>query len=164
MARTLVIGYGNRDRGDDGVAFEVINALRSRLGQEPLQDEQVGLERAGSQVDSLFVMQLAPEWLDVAAGYERLIFVDAHAVPEAPDVQCTRVEAEFRAAAFTHHMTPAMFLALLQAMHRQTPTGWMLSVRGADFSFRRGLSDSTAARVLSAVECIEGLLEDDAES
>jgi Ni,Fe-hydrogenase maturation factor len=36
--RTLVIGYGNPDRADDGVAYHVVSAMRSRLGQGALAD------------------------------------------------------------------------------------------------------------------------------
>ncbi len=38
MTRTLVIGYGNIDRNDDGVAYAVIAALRLRLGQQGRED------------------------------------------------------------------------------------------------------------------------------
>ena len=59
MSRTLVIGFGNIDRADDGVAFYVINALRRRLGQKPLSEEDTGLEELGAPIDSVF---LVPAW------------------------------------------------------------------------------------------------------
>ena len=54
MPRTLIIGFGNLDRADDGVAFYVINALRRRLGQKALSEEDTGLEEllAGRSIRS----------------------------------------------------------------------------------------------------------------
>ena len=154
MSRMLVIGYGNRDRGDDGVAFRVINALRRDLGQEPLGEEETGLDQLGCRIDSAFVLQLAPEWAEVAADYERLVFVDAHVHADADDLCCTPVQPKCTSSAFTHHMTPEMFLAVLQALYHRQPAGWMVSIRGHRFDFERELSDAAAVQVTPAVEQI----------
>jgi hydrogenase maturation protease len=153
MSRTLVIGYGNIDRQDDGVAYAVINALRCQLGQAPLGEGETGLDDLGAQVDSVFVLQLAPDLLDVAADYEQVVFVDAHVRSDVDDLYCEPVRPEYATAAFTHHMTPALFLALLQALHHRQPAGRFVSVRGHQFDFERGLSAATGALVpLAAAE------------
>jgi len=152
MQRILVIGYGNLDRQDDGVAFEVVNALRGRLGQAPLGEDESGLEKLGAQVDSVCVQQLAPELLDVAADYDQVVFVDAHVQADGDDVYARKVRPEYATAAFTHHMTPALFLALLQALHHRQPEGTIVSVQGTAFDFERGLSAATEALVEPAVE------------
>ena len=46
MAHTLIIGFGNPDRADDGVAWHVANAVRARLGQPPLSDDDIGEDSA----------------------------------------------------------------------------------------------------------------------
>jgi hydrogenase maturation protease len=158
MTRTLVIGYGNRDRQDDGVAHAIIGGLRRCLGQTPLAEGETGLEQLEGQANSIFVLQLTPELLDVALNYEQLVFVDAHVHPEADDLHCTPVEAEYASAAFTHHMTPAMFLALLQALYQHRPLGQIVSVRGYSFDFERKLSPATQASVEPAVDKILALL------
>jgi hydrogenase maturation protease len=158
MSRTLVIGYGNRDRQDDGVAWEVIDVLRHRAAQPSLAEDETGLEQLGNQVDSVFMLQLAPDLLDIAADYDQLIFVDAHLQPDAADLYCTPVQPEYATATFTHHMTPAMFLALLQALHHRQPAGFVVSIRGNRFDFERGLSAATQALVEPAVAQIQQLL------
>ncbi|MBI5581601.1 MAG: hypothetical protein HY895_20800, partial [Deltaproteobacteria bacterium] len=45
--RTRVIGFGNLDRGDDGVAFDVVNLLRRQLGLKLLDAEETGLDDRG---------------------------------------------------------------------------------------------------------------------
>ena len=85
---TLIVGFGNLDRGDDGVAYYVVNAVRRRLVHTPLAEDATGLESLGARVDSVFLVQLVPELLDVLAGYDRVIFVDAHVYEGGDDLRC----------------------------------------------------------------------------
>ena len=152
--RTLVIGYGNIDRADDGVAFCVINALRRCLGQKTLSEDNTGLDELGAQVDSIFLVQLAPEIIDVLADYRQVIFVDAHVYEGADNLHCAPISPAYAPSTFTHHMTPAMILALLKLLHHEGPTGHLVSIRGYDFDFHRDLSADTKALVEPAVEYI----------
>ena len=159
MARTLIIGYGNPDRADDGVAFYVVNALRQRLGQKPLPPEETGMHELGADLDSVFFRQLLPESMETSAAYDRLVFVDAHIHANTTELSCVPVVPEFVSAPFTHHMTPAMFLAMIETLYRRKPTGHLLSIRGHDFDFCRGLSPEVSRHVEPAVEIILGLVE-----
>jgi hydrogenase maturation protease len=154
MPRTLVIGYGNVHRADDGVALHVVNALRQRLGQEALIEDQTGLEALGAETDSVLLTQLVPELTETLISYDQLIFVDAHVRDDVPDLHCEPVLAEYAPSAFTHHMTPAMLLALLKAIHGLQPAGYLVSARGRDFDFHQRLSAETEALVEPAVELI----------
>jgi hydrogenase maturation protease len=156
--RTLVIGYGNIDRADDGVAYYVINALRRRLGQKMLSEDNTGLDELGAEVDSIFLVQLAPELMDALAGYHQVVFVDAHVYESTDNLHCAPIFPEFAPAPFTHHMTPAMLLALLKTLHYREPTGHLVSIRGYDFNFHRDLSANTKALVEPAVEYILQLM------
>ncbi len=158
MHRTLVIGYGNVHRADDGVAYHVVNALRQRLGQESLGEDLTGLENLGAETDSILLTQLAPELMDTLVHYDQVIFVDAHVRDDAPDLHCEPVSATYGPSAFTHHMTPGMLLALLKAIHHREPAGHIVSIRGHDFDFHNSLSPSAQALVGPAVELIVGLL------
>lgn len=154
MHRTLIIGFGSIDRGDDGVAYHVINALRQRLGQNMLGEDVTGLEELGRQTDSIFLVQLAPELLDVLAGYDHVVFVDAHVLENVDNLYCAPVFPEYAPATLTHHMNPAMILALLKALYRREPTGHLVSIRGYNFDFHRDLSPDTKALVEPAVDFI----------
>lgn len=158
MTRTLIIGYGNIDRQDDGVAYVVVNALRGRLGQAFLAEDETGLEGLGGEADSIFLLQLGPELLDVVAAYDRVVFVDAHVRPDAPDVGVEPIQVEYATATFTHHMTPAMFLALLAALFGARPDSHLVSIRGHAFDFEKGLTAETTVLVEVAVEEILKLL------
>jgi hydrogenase maturation protease len=160
MANMLVIGYGNLDRADDGVAFHVVNALRQRLGQTPLSPDETGWEQVGGEHDSVFLRQLQPEWMEACASYDQLIFVDAHVNENTAELACVPVQPEYVSSPFTHHMTPPTFLAMTLALYGQEPAGRLLSIRGHDFDFHRGLSPAAAGQVPAAVEMILSMIEE----
>lgn len=158
MARTLVVGYGNLHRGDDGVAYHIINGLRRSLGQSALDEYESGLEKLGEQIDSVFLTQLGPEFVDTLINYDRIIFVDAHVILNVDGLYCSQVVPEFTQSAFTHHMTPATLLALLSALYRRDAVAYLVSAKGHRFEFERDLSEETQALVEPAVARILELL------
>ena len=81
MKKTLVIGFGNVYRQDDGVGFVVVNALREKLGRSPLGVEDDGFDDLGHEIDTLLLHQLVPDLADVIAGYDLVVFLDAPTPP-----------------------------------------------------------------------------------
>ena len=96
MPRTIIIGYGNIDRSDDGVACEIINLVRQNLGQKILEDGDMGLENLDGEIDSIFLPQLVPEIMELITGYEQIIFVDAHTGDDMEDLNCSKVIPRIR--------------------------------------------------------------------
>lgn len=158
MKRTLVIGFGNLDRADDGVAFHIINAFRREMGQEPLPENETGLDALGSSVDSVFIGQLVPEMIELLAGYDRVVFIDAHVEPTLDELHCGVVLPDDAGLTFTHHISPATLLAFFEALYGRHPDGYLVSVHGHDFDFQRDLSPATAVLVAPAVERIMSLV------
>ena len=158
--RTLVLGLGNRDRCDDGVAYHVVEALRRRLGHLPLGDAEPDAPAGDAVLESIVVPQLAPEWLDLASGYDALIVVDAHVRQDEGPLWCSPIGAEVGVPAFTHALEPGAFVALLEALYGRRPRAWTVSIRGGCFDFGRELSDESAAQVEPAVEEILRLAGD----
>jgi hydrogenase maturation protease len=154
MARTLVIGYGNLERGDDGVAFHVVNRLRAELGRAPLAEDNSGLEGLGAEIDTVFVRQLVPELAADAAGYDRLVFCDAHVLPEREDLLARPVRPERRISGFGHLMHPEAFLWLVHGLSARRPDGYMVALRGFQFELTRRLSDGISIQMDQAVALI----------
>jgi hydrogenase maturation protease len=157
--RTLIIGYGNIDRADDGVAFHVINALRKLLGQPELTDDESGLDDLGEQVDSIFLIQLTPELIDILSLYDKVVFIDAHVFESLDNLHYATVSLEYGTSTFSHHITPGMMLALLKMIHAKEPTGHIISIRGYDFNFHRFLTPETESLIKPAVGMITQVLE-----
>jgi len=158
MIRTLVIGFGNLDRADDGIAFHVVNAFRRRIGKAALEEDNTGLEELGAPLDSVFIGQLVPEMIDLLDDYDRVVFVDAHVDPALDDLYCAAVSPDEAGLTFTHHMSPATLLAFFKALNGRDLEGHLVSIRGLNFDFHRDLSAETATLVEPAVDRIMALL------
>ena len=154
ISKTIIIGYGNIDRADDGVAFAVVNELRRRLGQKMLEEGDTGLDELGGENDSIFLSQLVPEIMELLTGYNRIIFVDAHVGSDMEDLSCSPVSAQYVSSSFTHHMTPSALLAFLQTMYQCEPQAHLVSIHGYDFDFKRTFSPQVQALVHPAVDAI----------
>ncbi|MFM8321905.1 MAG: hypothetical protein ACKOC5_13410, partial [Chloroflexota bacterium] len=66
----LIVGYGNPDRQDDGLAWHVLCGIAGRLGR-PIPTIEEGFEPMGPDPHMLFVFQLTPEMAELVAGYDR---------------------------------------------------------------------------------------------
>jgi hydrogenase maturation protease len=158
MARTLVIGFGNLDRGDDGAAFHVVNGLRQVLGIRPLEEGDTGMTALGREMDTVFVRQLLPEHAVEASGYDRLVLVDAHVEAEHRDIVCARVDPEQMLPALGHIMPPPTFLWLARKLSGKLIEAYTVSVRGRSFEMAGGLSATTAALITDATDTLKDLL------
>ncbi|MCL0075463.1 hydrogenase maturation protease [Dehalococcoidia bacterium] len=151
MKKTLVIGFGNVHRRDDGVGFVVINSVRERLGRPPLDAEDDGFDDLGHEIDTLLLHQLVPDMAEMIAGYDLVIFVDAH-VGTIPDpIREEKLIAGYDSTIVPHQLHPGMVLALAHQLYGGRARGVLLSIRGHDFDFGEGLSTQTAALVPAAV-------------
>jgi hydrogenase maturation protease len=143
MNSNLVMGYGNLDRMDDGIAFYVINKLRNRLGQKPLHTYNREPVSLGAQLDSIFVRQLVPELVSNAICYKRLVFLDAHVQIDKPDVMFYRLNLENVSSPLTHFLQPSEFLSIIKLFGDREPAAFLLSLKGHRFDFGRDLSWQT---------------------
>lgn len=159
MKRTLVLGFGNVYRRDDGVAYVVLNALRERLGRPVLEIDDDGFDDLGHAVDTVLLHQLVPELAETAVSYDQLVFVDAHVSEIEEPVRQEVLEACFRSATVSHQLHPCTLLALVEGLRGKAPRGVLISVRGYDFDFGEGLSKETAALVPEAIERIVAMID-----
>ncbi|MCC7355033.1 MAG: hydrogenase maturation protease [Anaerolineae bacterium] len=160
MVRTLIIGYGNPDREDDGVAWHILHRLAERWGRavSPIT-ESGGLNQLDESPALLAILQLTPELAEEIARYDYVCFVDAHTGAYNEDIRFQPIASNFQTSPFTHHLTPESCLFLAATLYGHAPRARVLSVRGYRFGFSRTLSPETAALVEEAVESILGWLE-----
>jgi hydrogenase maturation protease len=151
---TLILGYGNVDRQDDGVAWHVLAALAKRLGRKTPASYEDDFELTGAPPDLVFALQLTPEFAETIAAYPRVCFVDAHTGSVPNDLNMIEVKGEFQRSPFTHHMTPATCLAMAQALYGGNPEALLVSIRGYEFGFTRSLSPHTSLLAEQAADQI----------
>lgn len=151
---TLIVGYGNADRQDDGISWHILSGIAQRLGRPVPPAPEDGYFPEGQEIDLWFVLQLTPEMSEDFARYQRICFVDAHTGNIESDILLQPVDNSPAASVFTHHMTPAACLALTQTIYHQQPEARLLSVRGFQFEFTRELSAQSAALVDQAIKML----------
>jgi len=155
--KTLIFGYGNQDRQDDGVAWHVLLQLKQVLGLDPdVIDDELD-PYADFQV--VFQLQLVPEHAEVIACFDRICFVDAHTGSVLEDVHSEIIHPVFDYSPLTHHLTPPSLLAITKNAYNKEPAALLVSVRGYAFGFTRELSIHTAQLVDVAVEKIHHWLK-----
>ncbi len=158
--RTLILGYGNKDRQDDGVAWHIISELKSQLGlpESEIIDDDF---ESDSELVFVFQLQLMPEQSESISKFDRVCFIDAHtgAIPE--DVHWQVLTPAFQNSPLTHHLTPESLLSITQTIYNISPCAVLLSVRGHEFEFSQMLSDRTKKLVLQSVSLIREWLSSD---
>jgi Ni,Fe-hydrogenase maturation factor len=143
MKPTLLMGYGNADRGDDGVAWHILCNVATLLGRD-LPAVEVGFFPDGNDPDFMFALQLVPEYSEILSHYSRVCFIDAHTGAINDDLNMIKIDPGFQSSPFTHHLTPMTCLSLCQTIYGTVPEAIMVSVRGYDFGFTCELSQKTS--------------------
>lgn len=152
MARTLIIGYGNPLRSDDGVGLRTAELLAEVLEQES--------DRLNGDVEVIACHQLTLELTPLVAAADRLILLDAHVGGEPGAVierELTPAIAD-TAASLSHHLDPSGLLAAAQILYGQAPTTILLTVAGASFDYGEALSPPVAAALPLLVARVQQLL------
>ncbi len=159
MKKSLIVGYGNPDREDDGVAWHILRALTIQLGlPSPKSYDDEFPEYA--PIDFAFYLQLTPEMAEDINEYEHVCFVDAHTGNIPEPVRLVAVDSEFQRSPFTHHLTPQSLVSMCETLYGRKPDAALLSVLGHRFLFTRQLSAETASLVPQAVDLLRKWLNE----
>jgi hydrogenase maturation protease len=146
--RTLVLGYGNPGRQDDGLGPALANRIDA-LGQPgltTLDAYQLNIEDA----------------LDVAE-HDVVWFVDAAKVGPAPF--SVRELSGASSHEFTSHLVrPEAVLALARDGWGRTPKAFLLAIRGYRFEFVERLTRAAARNLRAAEAMLVASLRDEAQS
>ena len=153
-ADTLVIGYGNADRQDDGVGWHILKALAERVGANVPDDPGASIEVESETVDLMFVLQIYPELAEDISHYARVCFVDAHTSYIPEEIAWVALSPEYEKSPLTHHMSPKTVLSISATIYDLVPQAILVSVRGFHFEFERELSPKTAELAKQATERI----------
>ncbi len=135
MKRTLVIGYGNTLRGDDGAGVRAAERIATRF-----PDAEV-----------LLVHELQPEIAEVISRYEGVMFLDASAEGSSVSSTVIRPSSESRPDG-SHGHSPATLLALCRNLYGHVPQRSLLvGIPGRNFGFCEHLSPFAESMVDQAI-------------
>ena len=154
MKDTIIIGYGNPDRQDDGVAWHIMRAVAEGLcfTAPLLPEEPFAIDN--DQIEFTFDLQLVPEFGERISHFKRVCFIDAHTGSIPEEIRGIEITAQYQHTPFTHHMTPQTCLEIAKTVYHSTPKAFLLSVRGYEFGFSNLLSKKTERLIPLAVKKI----------
>jgi hydrogenase maturation protease len=140
---TVVIGYGNPLRADDGVGPAIAAGLADTF-------------RGDAAFAAVVGHQLLPELAEALRGARRVIFVDASVAVPPGRVAVRRVRGrQATAAALGHAVHPETIVALAEGLYGAAPAAWAVGVGVQDLSTAEGLSppvSRTAERLRRRLE------------
>jgi hydrogenase maturation protease len=145
MKRTLIIGYGNPLRCDDGLGWHIAKLLETTIDPE--------------WVTVLCVHQLTPELSETISQYERVILIDACMDQKPGQIQTQQIACEASPPSFSHQCAPETLLQASRDLFQAEPDMHLVTVAGDDFDYGEGLSDTVASRIPAVVDTVNELLK-----
>jgi len=150
MPGTLIIGYGNPLRGDDGLGWQVASELAKCVD---------------ALISVVAVQQLTPELAEPVSDADLVIFVDACCDGEPGSWRCESIRpGSERSQVYAHYFTPASLLGYANAIFNASPTALLISAAVGSFDYGEVLTPSVAAVVPQMVRFICKTLEESRNS
>ena len=141
--KSLVIGYGNSLRSDDGIGIRVADIVAS--WQLP-------------EISSLALTQLTPEIATDLTKVDLVIFVDACSTTNTNTVKLSNLEPTNQPSIRSHFSNPQALLSLTQTLYGKCPQAWVLMVPGVNFQIGDRLSTVAEKGVSQALTHIKNLV------
>ena len=142
--QTLVIGYGNTLRGDDGVGY--------------LAAEQVAAWNL-PDVTAIACHQLSPELAAALAECDRVVFIDATLPGAETDVQVRSLQPAAAKGLDAHRSDPAELLQLTVQLYDTSPQAFHLLLPTAEMDFTEELSAIAQVGLEMALQKVRALLQ-----
>jgi len=120
VCRSLIIGYGNPLRSDDGFGWKLATALQ---------------EHIPSEAKVIAAQQLTPELGETIARHDRILFLDASHEGRPGEIRFEPVRRDpgFQFGVMAHHLSPPALLELSYRHFGAEPEAALLTVTGENF-------------------------------
>jgi hydrogenase maturation protease len=139
----LVIAWGNPQREDDGVAWHVLEALRSL---KPRPGLPVFLLRHAHQ--------LAPEMAECVSKAQGVAFIDARRDGTPGDVGCEAITPSAGPNPLAHSLSPQALLLCAQQLYGRAPEAVVVSIAGERFGMGEELSPVVRRALPRAIRAV----------
>jgi hydrogenase maturation protease len=144
IGTTLIVGYGNPLRGDDGVGQTVARAFEG--------------EAAIDGVEAVACRLLTPELAERFAAAARVVLVDAAAGREAGDISVVSLQAgPARPARLGHYIDPSELLGMARRLYGRSPEAYLVTVGAGSLELGEELSAPVAAALPEVIATVRRL-------
>ncbi len=133
MPKSLIIGYGNSLRSDDGAGYKAVTILEPEL--------------SSAEVQFIATHQLTPELSEAISRASRVLFVDASHEGGAGEICFEGIlrDPYFQPGGLTHDLTPSALLELSARYFQAEPEAWLLTITGETFELGENFSPPVQA-------------------
>jgi hydrogenase maturation protease len=143
--RTLIIGYGNSFRQDDGVGYAVAG--------------QFSVIESKNSVRVIACQQLTPDLALEMSRTDRVILIDATIDGPPGCISVEKIEPMTQnSSAITHELEPSTLLEYARVLYGSNPQTYLVSVTGVAFGFGRKFSDPVLAAIPELHRCVSRLV------
>jgi len=144
---SLIVGYGNPLRSDDGLGLQAAR----RLAADP--------RLAGAQV--VWQYQLMPELAVDVSRATLVVLIDVTVEHEAGALSIRRLDvaAETGGSAWSHHLEPAQLVGLARELWGAAPDVFIVSVGAASLEVGEVLSEAVDRALPGLVEAVVEIVE-----
>ena len=149
---TLIVGYGNTLRRDDGLGWRAAALLA--------EDPRLG----GARV--VWQQQLTPELATDVGDASLVVLIDVTDGDEAGVISVRRLDTAIAAgpagSAWTHHLEPEALIALARELWNASPAAFVVSVGAASLEVGDGLSSAVEQALPAAVDAVVAIVAEHA--
>jgi hydrogenase maturation protease len=135
LIRTLVYGYGNPGRRDDGLGPALVEKIEKWIQENNIPD---------IDVDSNYQLNIEDAYN--IQNYDIVIFADA-SFEDIGHFIIERVKPDDKAAFNTHSVSPGYVLGLCQKLYKKSPAVFLVHIKGYEFELQEGISDQAAGNL-----------------
>ncbi|CAG1016549.1 hydrogenase maturation protease [Anaerolineales bacterium] len=148
MMKTLILGYGNTLRKDDGLGVTAIEALSATA--------------LPADVEVLSRHQLSPELSARLSQVKQAIFIDVTLIANGELLGRIKTRElhprTTQPSGITHHFDPETLLAMAETLYGHAPQATLFSVTANDFGLGEGLSPEVTRALPVLIERIKEYL------
>lgn len=123
MKQNLLVGIGNKGRGDDGLGWAFVDHFKNV-----------------HKLKVIYRYQLQVEDAELISHYRQVWFADASAEDYGHGFKIEPLEALTRFNYTTHALHPAAVLGLCRQLFDSEPKAFIIGITGEDFSLGQSLS------------------------
>ena len=147
MSKTLIYGYGNPGRQDDGIGARFVELVDAWIAKEHIQNVFTDSNYQLNVEDSVLI-----------ADYDSVIFVDA-SVSDIESYKLEEVLPDNATIEFTMHaVSTAYVLDLCRKLYNKNPRTYVLHVKAYEFDFVEDLTPQAMQNLQAAFEFIKAFV------
>ncbi|MBD3170752.1 MAG: hydrogenase maturation protease [candidate division Zixibacteria bacterium] len=147
MPKTLIIGYGNSLRRDDGLGIAAAERLMEIFA------EQDGIEVVAAT-------QLTPELADKIKNFTEVVFIDCSVEGEPGEIAMNEISARPDIIPrLEHSISPAYIINLTKKLYNTNPHAIVFSLTGKEFGLGESLSEKVSNQLGNLIEGIRKYIE-----